>query len=59
VISGDFYLHSEPGASFFPTEEDEAGSLTIEEVPIKGSIKVRAGLGVGVGELILEHAKRI
>ena len=24
VIFGDFYLHSEPGAPFFPTTEDEA-----------------------------------
>jgi len=34
VLSGDFYLHSEPGAPFFPTEEEEAEILTIEEVPI-------------------------
>jgi hypothetical protein len=27
VLSGDFHLHSEPGAPFFPTDEHEAASL--------------------------------
>lgn len=58
VLSGQFYLHSEPGAPFFPTDEQEAGCLTLEEVPLDGPIQVRAGLGMGPGELILEHARR-
>jgi hypothetical protein len=33
VLSGDFRLHSEPGAPFFPTDEHEAASL--EFIPIK------------------------
>ncbi len=59
VISGDFYLHSEPGAPFFPTTEEEAKRLTLEAVPLTGSISVRAGLGMGTGDLILEHARKL
>ena len=58
VISGDFYLHSEPGAPFFPTTEEEAKQLTLEAIPLAGSIGVRAGIGMGAGELILEHARK-
>ena len=59
MISGDFYLHSEPGAPFFPTTENEAKELTLEPVPLTGSITVRGGLAMGVGDLILEHAKKL
>ena len=60
VISGDFFLHSEPGAPFFPTDEDEASSLYLVEIPIKNKkIEVRSSFHVGTGELILKYAKRI
>ena len=59
VISGDFHLHSEPGAPFSPTTEEEAMRLTLEPVPLTGSIRVRAGLGMGTGDLILEHARKL
>ena len=59
VISGDFYLHSEPGAPFFPTTEDEAKELTLEPVLLTGSITIRGGLAMGVGDLILEHARML
>ncbi len=58
VISGDFYLHSEPGAPFFPTTEDEARRLTLEAVPMHGSIEVQAGLAMGCGDLIMEYGNR-
>ncbi len=58
VISGDFYLHSEPGAPFFPTTEEEAKQLTLEAIPLAGPITIRAGVGVGAGDLILEHARK-
>ena len=29
MLSGDFYLHSEPGGPFFPTSEEEAALLTV------------------------------
>jgi hypothetical protein len=59
MLSGDFHLHSEPGAPFFPTTEEEAASLYMTEIPISGSIKVQAAPAVGCGELILENARRI
>src|SRR3990172_8247706 len=58
VISGDFHLHSEPGAPFFPTTEQEAKRLTLDPVPLTGSISVRAGIGMGRGDLILEYARK-
>ena len=59
VLSGDFHLHSEPGAPFFPTTEEEAKHLTLDAVPLTGPIGVRAGLGMGAGNLILEHARKV
>ena len=59
VISGDFFLHSEPGAPFFPMDEEEAGLLYQTEIPINGPILVQAGLHMGTGELILNRAKQI
>jgi hypothetical protein len=59
VISGDFYLHSEPGAPFFPTEPEEAALLTIETIPTDHECFARSGCGYGTGDLILQHAKRI
>ncbi len=52
-LSGDFFLHSEPGAPFFPTDEQEASLLYITKIPIEGSINVQASFHIGTGELIL------
>ena len=49
VLSGYFHLHSEHGAPFFPTTKEEAKRLTLELVPLTGSIRVRAGIGIGTG----------
>lgn len=59
MISGDFHLHSEPGAPFFPTTREEAKQLTLEDVPLAGCITIRAGLGMGAGDLILKHARKL
>jgi len=59
VLSGDFFLHPEPGAPFFPTTEDEAQNLFITESPLSNDIKVSASCGMGVGDLILSHANKI
>lgn len=59
VLSGDFFLHSEPGAPFYPTEEDEARSLYLTEIPLSGHITVAALFSMGAGDMILECAKRI
>ena len=59
MLSGDFYLHSEPGAPFFPTSSEEAAELYITEVPYSSPAKVHAGMHFGSGDLILENAKKI
>jgi len=59
MISGDFFLHSEPGAPFFPMDEEEAKLLYLNEIPIEGMVLVQSALHMGTGELILNHAKRI
>ena len=59
MLSGDFYLHSEPGGPFFPTTEEEARSLTIEQIALPKTIYVRATIGMGIGDLILDHARKV
>ena len=59
MLSGDFHLHSEPGAPFFPMDEQEAGLLYKTEIPIEGPVYVEAGVHMGTGELILDHAIQI
>lgn len=59
MISGDFHHHSELSAPFFPTTKREGSRLTLEAVPLTGPIRVRAGIGMGTGDLILEHAKTV
>ena len=59
VLSGDFHLHSEPGAPFFPTDEQEAASLYMTEIPASGPIHARASISMGCGELILNNARRM
>jgi hypothetical protein len=59
MLSGDFFLHSEPGAPFFPTCETEAGLLYLTEIPIQAPVCIQADYHMGTGELILNHAKRI
>lgn len=58
VLSGDFFLHSEPGGPFFPESKEDAASLTVEEIPINGPIEVEAGLSMDCGDLILKHGKK-
>lgn len=59
VIYGDFFLHSEPGAPFFPVSNEEAKLLYLTEIPLSNPVGIQASPGVGVGELILSNAKRI
>ncbi len=59
VLYGDFFLQDEPGAPFFPENEEDAKSLYLREIPLTRSIEVEAGLSVGVGEMILKYAKRL
>ena len=59
VLYGDFFLHAEPGAPFFPTDEQDAKSLYMKEIPLAKSVEIRADLNLGLGEMILSNVKRI
>ena len=59
VISGDFHLHCEPGAPFFPTDEEEAKRLYLKEIPLRDKVSIDAEVAFGPGDLILKYAKRI
>ena len=59
VIYGDFFLHVEPGAPFFPTDDKEAKFLYLTEIPLSKVIEIDASLSMGVGDLIFSNAKRI
>lgn len=59
MLSGNFYLHSEPGAPFFPTDEKEAKLLYMTKIPINGPVNIEASLHVGTGELISKNVKEI
>ena len=56
---GDFYLFSEPGGAFFPTDEAEAAHITIEELPLTGTFELDCSYGMGLGDLIFEHAMKL
>jgi hypothetical protein len=59
VLYGDFFLHDEPGAPFFPEDEEDAKSLYIKEIPISRPVQIKAGLSLGLGEIILSNAKKV
>ena len=55
---GDHYLFSEPGGAFFPMDDKEAGQITIEQLPFTGTFEFDCSYGMGLGDLIFEHAKK-
>ena len=59
LLSGEFFLHAEPGGPFFPEDENDAKSLYIREIPLTDSITVTASVSTGCGDLILKNAKRL
>jgi hypothetical protein len=42
VLYGDFVLHAEPGAPFFPTDEQETKALYMKEIPLAKPVTIRA-----------------
>ncbi|MGB0718484.1 MAG: hypothetical protein ACPGO7_04050 [Alphaproteobacteria bacterium] len=59
MLSGDFFLHSEPGGPFFPMDEADASLLYLTEIPIESPVYIQAAFHTGVGNLIINHARRI
>ena len=55
---GDFYLFSEPGGAFFPDSDEAARSIQLETMPFTGTLTFSSSYSVGIGEYILQHAKR-
>ena len=58
-ISGEFSLHSEPGAPFFPSDKEDAKTLFMTEISVSEPVEIEASPACGIGELILENAKKI
>ena len=58
-LSGDFFLHSEPGGPFFPIDENEAKELYIVELPISEPAEIEGECHFGTGDLIVKNAQRI
>lgn len=56
---GDFYLHCEPGAAFFPDTEEDAAKMTVEKLPFGGVLDFVCTYSQGLGGFIFKHAKRI
>lgn len=56
---GDFYMHEEPGGSFFPMTEQEAEQMVIRNLGITGVFELHADFSIGGGDIILAHAKRL
>ena len=60
ALFGDHYLHSEPGAAFFPESKEEAAKITLSSIPVPPPLKFDCVCHYGsVGELILGHARRL
>lgn len=58
ALTGDHYLHR-PGDAFFPMSDEEAARLNISEVPLSCPAEFEASSSIGLGEMILQHARRI
>ncbi|CDT07356.1 hypothetical protein BN1088_1433377 [Sphingobacterium sp. PM2-P1-29] len=57
---GDFYLHSEPGGAFFPTEISEFKSIELIQIQLKSDVLVDAEYSMGkYSEPILKFARII
>jgi len=56
---GDHYLFSEPGGAFFPSTEEEAAKIKIQELPFTGTFTFVCNPGYGIGGFILEHGERV
>jgi len=57
---GDYYLHGEPGmGTFLPMSEEEARSITLEEVPFRSGEIFDADYGIASPSYIPFNARRI
>ena len=55
----DLYLHSEPGVGFYLFNRKEALKVVLRELPIDGSMLIRANFGIVVPDVILKYSPRL
>jgi hypothetical protein len=53
------FLHSEPGAPFFPEDDKDAKTLYMRKIPLTSSISVMASPSIGCGDLIFKNATKL
>ena len=53
---GDFFLHSEPGHAFFPTDEKEAALIRIQEIDCNTDLPFTGDFAGSIGMFIFESA---
>lgn len=55
-LTGDFFLHAQPGGAFFPTSTAEAAAIKVERLKFPEPVLVGGTWGYGTGDFILAHA---
>lgn len=56
---GDFYMHDEPGAAFFPETEEECRRLVLVELPLRQPCQLSSSYSVrSDGNAVLRRATR-
>lgn len=55
-LTGDFFLHAQPGGAFFPTSTAEAAAIKVERLQFPEPVLVGGTWGYGTGDFILAHA---
>jgi len=58
ALFGDFYLHDEPGHTFFPQSDEEASAIKLYQLPIQGEWPIACSSSNGPGEFIFERGTR-
>jgi hypothetical protein len=53
---GDYFLHSEPGHAFFPTQEEEAALIRIQEIDCASDLAFTGEFAGSIGMFIFESA---
>jgi hypothetical protein len=56
---GDFFLHDEPGAAFFPTDARSARAIRLRPLPIQVSFSLEADVTDSSPNLIDKYASRV
>lgn len=58
VLTGDFFLHSEPDAAFFPMTDEDAAGIALLEIPLNASVDLECEPSIGAGDLIYRNGKK-